>query len=95
MKIRVEVVHARPGQQAIVPLELEEGACVADAIVASGLPARFPGLDAETCKVGVWGRAVERSRRLRDGDRVEIYRPLIADPKQARRARAGNRPKRG
>ena len=89
MSIRVEVVYALAQEQAIVPLQLEEGATVADALAASGLLDRYRELD-EGARVGVWGRVAPRSHVLRDGDRVEIYRPLQADPKQVRRVRAVN-----
>lgn len=66
---------------------LEEGATVLQALRASGLAAAFPALDPATAAVGVWGRAAPLDQRLRDRDRVEIYRPLSVDPKRARRER--------
>jgi uncharacterized protein len=66
---------------------LENGACVLDAIRASGVLQRHPAIDLTRQRVGIWGRACEPDARLADGDRVEIYRPLAADPKEARRAR--------
>jgi putative ubiquitin-RnfH superfamily antitoxin RatB of RatAB toxin-antitoxin module len=68
-------------------LELAPGRTVADAIAASGLQAEFPGLDLEALGVGVWGRKARPSQELRDRDRVEVYRPLVVDPKVARRER--------
>lgn len=96
MSIGIEVVSALPQHQTIVQLRLEEGATVAEALVASGLfPPPGDGGDAAACKVGIWGRVVQRTQVLRDGDRVEVYRPLRADPKQARRRKAeGERRKR-
>ena len=88
MSIEVEVVYAREREQAIYRLQLDEGATVADALAASGIFGREPELDASGCKVGVWGRVAARTQVLRDGDRVEIYRPLLADPKQVRRKNA-------
>ncbi len=83
--LRVEVVFALPERQELVGLEVAEGATVAQAIEQSRLAEKFPGHDLSRCAVGVWGHPVERNRRLRDGDRVEIYRPLQMDPQAARR----------
>jgi putative ubiquitin-RnfH superfamily antitoxin RatB of RatAB toxin-antitoxin module len=68
-------------------VELPEGATVRQAVDASGWPAACPGLDAASLEVGVWGRKCEWSAPLREGDRVEIYRGLLVDPKVARRER--------
>ena len=73
-------------------LELADGATVGDAIAAAALARRFPGLDVDALEVGVWSRPCDRSTPLRDGDRVELYRPLQADAKAQRRARARLRP---
>lgn len=89
--IRVEVVYALRGEQALVALELEEGATVRQAIERSGLPLRYPDIDAARMSVGIFGRVTAADTKLRDGDRVEIYRPLSVDPKDARRDRAGQR----
>lgn len=83
----VEVVYALADEQIVVRLALPEGATAADAVERSGLPARFPEI-AAGAKLGIYGRIAAADTRLADGDRVEIYRPLIADPKQARRRRA-------
>jgi putative ubiquitin-RnfH superfamily antitoxin RatB of RatAB toxin-antitoxin module len=80
--VRVEVVYALPRRQERVQLDLAPGCTVQDAIQASGLAQIEPG------RVGVWGRPVSLQTRLCEQDRVEIYRPLIADPKEARRKRA-------
>lgn len=87
MKIRVEVVYALAHVQTIIELELEQGARVAQALEASGLREQI----GELCgyPVGIWGARAAIDTPLRDGDRVEIYRELTADPKQARRRRAG------
>ncbi|HEX7953795.1 MAG TPA: RnfH family protein [Burkholderiales bacterium] len=88
MKIRVEVVHAYAHEQIVIALELEQGALVADALAAARLQGLFPdGLPADV-DTGIWGRPASPGSELRDRDRVEIYRPLVADPKQARRRRA-------
>lgn len=86
MKIRVEVVYALAHAQQILPLELEQGARVADALAAAGLLAELP--DRASTHVGIWGQRTSLDTELRDRDRVEIYRDLVADPKQARRQRA-------
>jgi putative ubiquitin-RnfH superfamily antitoxin RatB of RatAB toxin-antitoxin module len=86
-RLRVEVVYALPADQLLIELELEEGATVGAAIERSGILNRFPGLRVMAGQVGVFGRPVALDARVRDGDRVEIYRPLIADPRDARRAR--------
>jgi len=87
--IRVEVVYALPGEQPLVALVLPEGTIVQQAIERSGLLSRFPDIDPARAKVGIFGRVTPADTELRDGDRVEIYRPLQADPKDARRTRAG------
>ena len=88
MKIRVEVVYALPEAQTIVELELRLGATVADALTASRLQEILPGNSFAGIRIGVWGATVSPDTELRDRDRVEIYRELAADPKQARRQRA-------
>ncbi|MGL6072286.1 RnfH family protein [Craterilacuibacter sp.] len=89
-EIEVEVVFALPERQMLVKLKLP-GACTArEAVLRSGVIAAFPEhpLDIETLKLGIFSKAVKADAVLRDKDRVEIYRPLIADPKMVRRARA-------
>jgi putative ubiquitin-RnfH superfamily antitoxin RatB of RatAB toxin-antitoxin module len=83
-RVVVEVVHAAPGVATMRRLVLEPGATVADAIAAAGMERLLT-----EGGVGVWGRRVGMDFVLRDGDRVELYRPLIADPKEGRRRRAG------
>jgi uncharacterized protein len=86
-RIRIEVVFCpRPGDCDIVPLELEAPATVADALRASGLTQRH-GLQGAELRVGIWGRAQPLDAPLRTHDRVEIYRALQVDPKEARRVR--------
>lgn len=86
--MRVTVALAIPGRQEVIDLDLARGASVADALAAADLAARFPGIDLGALDAGVWGVRVPRETRLREGDRVELYRPLEADPKEARRRRA-------
>jgi len=86
--IRVTVVYAPgPRQTVEVSLELKSGQTVWDAVLASGLPERFPDLLTTSPLLGIWGRKVTAGHGLRDLDRVEIYRPLRVDPKVARRER--------
>ena len=86
--MRVTVAVALPVRQEVIELDLAHGATVADAIAAARLPQRFPGVDFAAMTVGVWSRAASRSTPLREGDRVELYRALTADPKDMRRSRA-------
>jgi putative ubiquitin-RnfH superfamily antitoxin RatB of RatAB toxin-antitoxin module len=88
--ITVEVVFAVPENQVLVSVELREGATVQDAIDTSGLPERFPEEQLNALPTGIWGHPVEREQRVSDGDRVEIYRPLAMDPREARRQRSGS-----
>jgi len=87
--IRVEVVLALERGVDGVALSLPAGSTVRDAVAASGLGERHAGLDLEA--VGIFGRRVKPDARLADGDRVELYRPLVMDPKEARRRRAVKR----
>lgn len=86
--ISVEVVYALPQKQYLQQVRLEEGATVEQAIMASGLTRLRTDIDLSKNKVGIWSRPVKLQDEVRDGDRVEIYRPLIADPKALRRQRA-------
>jgi putative ubiquitin-RnfH superfamily antitoxin RatB of RatAB toxin-antitoxin module len=87
-ELPVEVVFALPEEQVLVTLRLEEGTTVEDAVAASGLYERFPRHDLKNFDTGIWGRLVPRTQRLKSGDRVELYRPLRLDPRDARRERA-------
>lgn len=87
-ELNVEVVYALPEQQRVVRVSLPTGACVIDAIRASRLLSEFPEIDLAVNVVGVWGRVAGLEQSLRARDRVEIYRPLAVDPKQARVYRA-------
>ena len=86
--IDVEVAYATPEQQVIVTLTLPEGGTVEQAIHASGLLNRFPEIDGTDIKAGIFGSVCKLDQPLKQGDRVEIYRPLLHDPKEARRQRA-------
>lgn len=86
--IDVEVAYATPEQQVIVTLKLPEGATVVQAIQASELSNRFPEIEGTDLKAGIYGSVCKLDQPLKQADRVEIYRPLIQDPKEARRKRA-------
>ena len=88
--LHIEVVYATPAHQAVKSVRLPAGSRVAAAITASGLLAEFPEIDLGVNRVGVYAEPVELDTVLEDGDRVEIYRPLLADPKEARRRRAAH-----
>ena len=92
-ELSIEVVYAFPGRQVLRRVALPGGSTVEDAIRASGLLEEFPEIDPN--RVGIYGKVAGRDTRLRDRDRVEIYRPLRADPKEIRRARAGERRAKG
>ncbi|MGH6691431.1 MAG: RnfH family protein [Gammaproteobacteria bacterium] len=89
--LTVEVVFALLLEQDCAVVELPDGSSVRDAIARSGVAARQPTIDLGACRVGIWGRTAALDDRVRDGDRVEIYRPLQADPKETRRQRARRR----
>lgn len=95
--MRVEVVYALPARQEVIALSLPEGATVEQAIRASGMLTRYPEIDLARNKVGIYAKLTKLDAVLRDRDRVEIYRPLIADPKEVRkqRAAAGKEMKKG
>ena len=86
-EINVEVCYAKADVQAIVALKLPVGTTARDAVLQSGLARRFPELDGSQ-PLGVYGKRVASDYLLQEGDRVEILRPLVADPKDARRKRA-------
>ncbi len=86
--MNIEVCYALPDKQIIVPIKLGAGATVAMAIATSNILLKFPQIDLARNRVGIFGKLAKLDSVLREGDRVEIYRPLIADPKDARRKRA-------
>ena len=89
--IPVEVACALPTQQALLRLDVPQGSTARDAVERSKIAEQFPELDVANAPLGVFGQQVEAAYALRPGDRVEIYRPLIADPKAARRKRAAKK----
>lgn len=86
--MKIEVCYALPEKQELVRIELNDGATLESAVIASGLMAKYPEISLADGKFGVFGKIVRTDGVLADGDRVEIYRPLIADPKEVRRKRA-------
>ncbi len=86
--IDVEVAYALPDKQKIIALRVPEGTTAQDAVEQSGIANEFAGLDVGSAKIGVFGKAVKATHVLVQGDRVEIYRPLINDPKASRKERA-------
>ena len=89
--LRVQVVYATPAEQAVIDVQLPAGATVGDAIRACGILARFSEIDLMQVAVGIFGERAGLGDPVREGDRVEIYRELQVDPKQARRRRARKR----
>jgi uncharacterized protein len=92
-RVCVEVAYITPQQQTVIPLQVPAGTTLAQAIGLSGIRQRHPDIDLGTQAVGVFGELATLDRVLRDGERVEIYRPLRADAKQARRRRAASKNK--
>ena len=95
--INVEVAYALPEKQVIRAVNVDAGTTIGAAIVQSGIMMDYPDLELEEAKVGIFGKIAAMTTVLSDGDRVEIYRPLIADPKEVRRKRAaeGKKMKKG
>lgn len=87
-KIYVELVYALPAEQMLLKSEVPKGATIAEAIKLSGILDKFPEIDLEKGKFGIFGKLSKLDTVLREKDRIEIYRPLIADPKEVRRKRA-------
>jgi uncharacterized protein len=86
--ITVEVVYALPHRQVVLTAELPAGTTALQAAQLSGIASLFPQVDLDSARFGIYGQLVAPRQVLRDGDRVEIYRPLTADPKEVRKARA-------
>ncbi|MFJ7316656.1 RnfH family protein [Pseudomonas sp. NPDC098747] len=88
--IEIEVVYAAVDRQVLRTVSVPEGATVRDALLKSGVGDEFPELDLAECPVGIFGKVIAHPevRLIQAGDRIEIYRPLLADPKEVRRLRA-------
>lgn len=87
--MQVEVVFALATRQVLSAVDVCDGATVADVIAVSGIARQFPGEDLDALQAGVWGRPVDRDQPVREGDRVELFRSLEIDPREARRLKAG------
>lgn len=87
-KINIEAVYALPDEQTLFRQSVPEGATVAEAIELCGILEKYPEIDLAANKLGIFGKLAKADTVLRDKDRIEIYRPLIADPKEVRRKRA-------
>jgi putative ubiquitin-RnfH superfamily antitoxin RatB of RatAB toxin-antitoxin module len=86
--IQIEVAYAKPEEQLIIPFEVPKGTTAIQAVHKSGMLIEFSDIDAEKCDLGIFGKMAKHDAVLQRGDRVEIYRPLIADPKEVRKQRA-------
>lgn len=86
--MKFEVAYGRMDEQAVIAVEADSPLSVQQAVERSGILRRFPEIDLAAYKVGIFGKATRLDTPLAEGDRVEIYRPLIADPKEARKRRA-------
>ena len=86
--IQVEVVYALVDEQALLNVAVPEGSTVKEVVVQSGVLEQFPEIDIETVDVGLFGKMTKMDQAVREKDRIEIYRPLIADPKEVRKRRA-------
>jgi putative ubiquitin-RnfH superfamily antitoxin RatB of RatAB toxin-antitoxin module len=87
-EILVEVAYALPTEQIILPIKASAGTTAENAIKQSGILTKFPEINLAENKIGIFGKLTQLDTVLRDKDRIEIYRPLIADPKEVRRQRA-------
>lgn len=85
--IEIEVVYAAPQQQVVLAFKIDEGTTIQDAIKLSGILVLFPEIDLSKQKIGIFSKPCELTHVIQAGDRIEIYRPLVIDPKEARRAR--------
>jgi putative ubiquitin-RnfH superfamily antitoxin RatB of RatAB toxin-antitoxin module len=89
-EIMVEVAYALPHEQLIVPVKVKTGITAEQAIQSSGILTKYPEIDLAINKIGIFGKLTKLDTSLRHLDRVEIYRPLIADPKEVRKQRAAD-----
>ncbi len=88
--ITVEVAYALPEKQLIIPVQVAPETTAHEAIKASGIMVKFPEIDLENTQIGIFGKLTTPKTTLKQLDRIEIYRPLIADPKEVRRQRAAD-----
>ena len=96
-EIHVELVYALPEHQTLLDFTVPKGTTLEQAIGLSGIQEHYPELDLSTLKAGLFGKIAPRTLQLREKDRIELYRPLVADPKEVRkqRAEAGKKMKKG
>lgn len=87
--LEIEIVYGLADRQVLKSMTVAEGTTVREAALKSGLEVEFPELDLQQAPLGIFGKAVKDEAMLRNGDRIEVYRPLLIDPKEARRKRAG------
>lgn len=87
-QINIEVAYALPDKHSLVNVSVDAESTIKEAITASGLLDIYPEINLDDNKVGIWSRMAKLNDQLSDGDRIEIYRPLIADPKEVRKRRA-------
>ena len=87
-QINIEIAYALPERYYLKSFQFDEGITVQTAIMQSGILSQFPEIDLSTNKIGVFSRPIKLTDVLKEGDRIEIYRPLLADPKEIRRKRA-------
>jgi putative ubiquitin-RnfH superfamily antitoxin RatB of RatAB toxin-antitoxin module len=87
-QISIEVVYGLPDKQSLLAIKVDEGSTVESAVLHSGIMALHPEIDLSVNKTGIWNKSKRLTEVLREGDRIEIYRPLIADPKAVRKVRA-------
>ncbi|MEO0615685.1 MAG: RnfH family protein [Pseudomonadota bacterium] len=87
-RLAVEIACALPSRQAIVAVTVSPGTTAREAVRASGIGVRFPEIQVASAQLGVWGDPVADDYRVADGDRIEVYRSLVIDPRAARRERA-------
>ena len=88
--LEIEVVYVLPGKQVLKKMNVQNGCTAREAVCQSGLDEIFSELDLQTAPLGIFGKSVKDETLLRDKDRIEIYRPLLIDPKEARRKRVQN-----
>ncbi len=95
--IYIEIAYATPDKQMILECRVEPGTSPRDAVINSAIDEYFPEIAKDSCDIGIFGKVIRPDHSLENGDRIEIYRPLIADPKEVRKKRAeqGLRMKRG
>lgn len=95
--LNIEIAYALPDEQHLSGFTVQEGATIKDGILASGILERYPELEIDALTVGIFSKKAKMDQLLREKDRIEIYRPLIADPKEVRKRKAaeGKRLKKG